>query len=424
MPTASAHTASVRAAPDLAGLEADLVEAAFDGAGWGTLLGLLATATGRVFRLLDLTGALLAASEPSTPRGPVAGSSAVALAALLVRPALGPAAVVCRDGWRGHGGPVRIGQRYLGALLLDADQAYADRLVEAAATALAIVALRRDAHAAGLARGVDVVIDDLRHGAIRPAAEFVRVAESAGLDVRIPHAGAALWHRGSDQDAWVRACEVIGFPVLRDGDRAWTLLSGDVPAELGRLTRHLAFQLGSPGAVLAAAGPVVPGDPVDPSETATSFGAADTVLALLRAGHAQAGHPVRDATAARGGASARDDRSRPGDRERTSLLFDDLGLERLLVGLPPQRLRAFTERTLAGLTPADVDLLRAWLETDGSLDATAACLGASPARMRRRLPALVAGLAGPVAEIPVGRLTDLHAATLARRFAALFSAET
>ncbi|MDT3440098.1 MULTISPECIES: hypothetical protein [unclassified Pseudofrankia] len=393
--------------PDLARLEADLVAAALDGAEWPELLAQLACAVGRSVRLLDMTGNLLAASAP-TASDPAAGqaargSTAVAMAALLVGPALGPvlsdalgradAPVVCRDGWRGHGDPVRMGNRYLGALLIEAvaeesADACACHLVAAAGTALAIVAVRREAHAAARARRVDVVIDDIRHGAIRPAAEFVRVAESFGLDVCIPHAGVVLQYMGTDPGAWAVAWGPIGFPVLREGERAWTLLSGDVPAELARLCNHLAYQLGSPRAVLAAAGPAVPGDPVDPAETAASFRSADAVLALLRTSH-----------------------ERAPDQERTTLLFDELGLERLLLGVPAAKLRAFAERALAGLDPSGVDLLSAYLETDGTLDAVADRLDTQPAKLRRRLPTLVDGLTG--ADPTTGRLTTLHAAALA-----------
>jgi hypothetical protein len=422
-------------------LEADLVAAALDGAQWPTLLGRLAAA-GRAVRLLDMTGSLLAASDATVPAGLAGGSTAVAVAALLlgpslgrvVSPAIGPvgAPIVCRDGWRGHGGPVRMCNRYLGVLLVEADPDHPDhpdpnvrpasgarpgarpgpdtdsaaveagRLVTAAATALAIVAVRREAHAAALARGVDAVIDDIRYGAIRPAAEFVRVAESFGLDVRIPHAGVALYHLGTDPAGWESAWGVIGFPVLRDGDRAWTLLSGDVPAELGRLCRHLAFQLGSPRAVLAAAGPVVPGEPVDPAETAASFRTADAVLALLRHRHEQ-------------------DRDQDRDQDRTMLLFDELGLERLLLSVPAARLRAFAQRTLAGLDPAGVDLLTAWLETDGSVGAVAERVDCPPARLRRRLSALVDEVAGPAAT--TDRLADLHAAALAQRITAMIGTD-
>ncbi|WP_076816100.1 hypothetical protein [Pseudofrankia asymbiotica] len=392
--------------PDPARLEADLVAAALDGAEWPELLAQLAGAVGRSVRLLDMTGNLLAASEPTDadPAGQAArGSTAVAMAALLVGPALGPplsdalgradAPVVCRDGWRGHGDPVRMGNRYLGALLVEAaagegTDACAWRLAAVAGTALAIVAVRREAHAAALARRVDVVIDDIRHGAIRPAAEFVRVAESFGLDVCIPHAGVALRYMGTDPDAWVAAWGSIGFPVLREGERAWTLLSGDVPAELARLCGHLAYQLGSSPAVLAAAGPAVPGDPADPAETAASFRSADAVLALLRTSH-----------------------ERAPDQERTTLLFDELGLERLLLGVPAARLRAFAERVLAGLDPGGVDLLSAYLETDGTLDAVADRLDTQPAKLRRRLPTLVDGLTN--ADPTTARLTTLHAAALA-----------
>ncbi|MBL7502157.1 hypothetical protein I6A84_39180 [Frankia sp. CNm7] len=420
---------------DPAQLEADLVAAALDGAEWPELLAQLAAAVLRPVRLLDMAGNLLAASDQpaaagagEADRGAVdgvargdargRGSSAVAIAALLVAPSLGPvisaalgraaAPVVCRDGWRGHGAPVRMGNRYLGALLIEADLSpavcpdsaggWACQLVAAASTALAIVAVRREAHAAALARRVDVVLDDIRHGAIRPAAEFVRVAESFGLDVTIPHAGVALRYMDTDLEAWAAAWGPIGFPVLREGERAWTLLSGDVPAELSRLCSHLAYQLGSPRAVLAAAGPAVPGDPVDPAETAASFRSADAVLALLRTSH-----------------------ERDPEQERSTLLFDELGLERLLLGVPAEKLRAFAERVLAGLDPAGVDLLSAYLETDGSLEAVAARLDAQPARLRRRLPALIDDLTG--ARATTSHLTDLHAATLAHHLTAATSPE-
>jgi hypothetical protein len=394
----------------LAQLEGEQVAAALDGATWQDLLARLAAVAGRAVRLLDMTGGLLAGASPTAAPGEAhddaseRGATAVAMAALLVGSALGPVIsealgrvddpIVCRDGWLGHGAPVRMGNRYLGALLIEATAgedgaARAGELVAAASTALAIVAVRRQAHTAALARRVDMVIDDIRHGAIRPAAEFVRVAESFGLDVRLPHCGVALQYLGDDPAVWAAAWGPIGFPVLRDGEKAWTLLSGDAPAELGRLCSHLAYQLGSPRLVLAAAGPAVPGELVDPAETAASFRSADAVLALLRGSH-----------------------EADPDQERTMLLFDELGLERLLLGVPADRLRAFAERTLAGLDPSGVDLLSAYLETDGSLDAVAARLDTQPAKLRRRLPALIDEL---TASAPTTtRLTALHAAALAR----------
>ena len=119
-----------------------------------------------------------------------------------------------------------------------------------------------------------------------------------------------------------------------------------------------------------------------PAETAASFGAADAALALVAA--------------------------RPG---QVLLLYDELGLEKLLLSVPPALLRAFAERELGSLDPELAATVPPWLETDGSPEAVAGRAGITVGQARRRVARLVEAVAD---RCSVARLTDLYAATLAQ----------
>jgi hypothetical protein len=338
---------------DAAHLRHELEQAALAGEGFTALLQHLAARTGRRARLVAVHGGLLATSESdvdapaaSTPASgvPASASTDGGLDTAAARVALATddvTRVVCTDGVVAVAAPVRAGGRRIGLLLLEepADPA----VLQAAAVPVAIEAVRRDAVATATAESASRLVDELRFGSLRDTDQLVRAAERFGLPLDRPHAAAVFAYDGPNRRAWSTAVRWIEMPVREEGHCGWTVLTGDVRAEVRRIRERLQGIVGE-GVVLAATGPTVS----DATTTPRSFREAEVVLALLRR-----------------------------TPERVELLHDDLGLRALLLAVAPDRLASFVERTLGPLLDRE-DLLAtldAWYATNGSRAAVAERLG-------------------------------------------------
>ncbi|GIU86078.1 MAG: hypothetical protein KatS3mg009_0593 [Acidimicrobiia bacterium] len=338
---------------DPARLRNELEEIALAGDGYGAILARLASETGRTARLVAVHGGLLATSEPDVPVPaasapasgvPASASTAGGLDTATARRALacdGLTEVVCTDGLAALAAPVRAGGRRIGLVLLAAP-ADADAL-RAATVPIAIEAVRRDAETAAVAESAGRLVDELRFGSLRAADQLARAAERFGLALDRPHAAAVFEYDGPNVRAWATAVRWIEMPVRQEGERGWTVLAGDVAAELRRIRERLAGIVGE-GTVLAASGPTVS----DPGATPRSFREAEVVLALAR--------------------------RTPGTVE---LPYDALGLQALLLSVPAERLAAFVESALGPIlaSPDLLVTLEAWYETNGSRAAVANRLG-------------------------------------------------
>ncbi|CUU54788.1 PucR C-terminal helix-turn-helix domain-containing protein [Parafrankia irregularis] len=415
-----------RPAPDIAALARELTELALSGSDWRPVVRRLAAAAGRPVRLLGVHGDVVAANPPGPagttgwagPAGTAgsAGSTGAAagvsggLTALLTRP--GYTEVTCEDGWRGRGATVQAGSRYVGLLLIgvgppapeteagsagqdaaDDDRDGLDALVNAARTALAIVAVRRDAEAAARAESASRLANELRFGSPRGHEEMLRSAARFGLDLAVPHAAALFFYDGRHGRAWGTGLTWIESPTARDGELGWTVLTGDIERELGRIRDRLQGMVGPDRPVLAAAGPVVTDNGFDLAETTSSFSEAEAVLALLR---------------------------HRGDG--MTLVHSELGLAGLLLAVPRSRLEAFTRAELGPLLerPDLFVTLAAWLETNGSRAAVAERIHVHRNSVGYRMNR-VRELLGLQDDEPT-RMWRLHAAVVAREVLQALSA--
>jgi PucR C-terminal helix-turn-helix domain/GGDEF-like domain len=215
-----------------------------------------------------------------------------------------------------------------------------EALLRASRLAFAIEAVRRDAVASAIAESASQVIDELRFGSLRDPAEVERGAARFGLRLDLPHAAAVFAYEGSNRRAWSTGIRWIEMPVREVGGRGWTVLGGDVPAELHRIRRRLQGIVGDDAPVLAASGPVV----TDRPDTARSFAEAEIVLAILR--------------------------TRPDERELT---HEALGFGGLLLSVPSARLRRFVDAQLGPILdqPDLLETLAAWYGENGSRAAVA-----------------------------------------------------
>ncbi|WP_007515807.1 MULTISPECIES: PucR family transcriptional regulator [Pseudofrankia] len=381
---------------DPAELARELTELALSGNGWRPMIRTIASATGRSVRLLDVHGAVLAASGAAgaeaaglTPDETPAVSGVVGgVPALLARP--GFTEVTCEDGWRGRGATVRAGSRYVGLLLVavepgETDLGWLDARVSAALTALAIVAVRQDAEAAARAESASRLMSELRFGSPRGHDELLRSAARFGLDLTVPHAAALFYYDGRHGRTWTTGLTWIENGAAQDAELGWTVLTGDVERELARIRDRLQGMVGPDRPVLAVAGPVVTDNGHDVTETAASFAEAESVLALLR---------HRDGA--------------------TTLLHSQLGLAGLLLAVPRGRLEAFTRAELGPLLerPDLLETLAAWLETNGSRAAVAERIHVHRNSVGYRMNR-VRDLLGLHEDEPA-RMWRLHAAVVAR----------
>lgn len=338
-------------------LREELEQLALAGEGYDTLLRRLAAALGRTVRLLAVHGGLLATSEdrdelPPAASVPASGVPASDSAAGGLVPSAARAALACEDisrvrctdGFDAAALSLRAGERRVG-LLLVAEPVGPDeeRAMRTAAVPLAIEAVRRDAEATARAESASRLVDELRFGSFRSTEQLVRAGQRFGLALERPHAAAVFAYDGRNTRAWSTAIRWIEMPVSEEDGLGWTVLAGDVKAELHRIRTRLEGIVGD-GAVYAASGPSVS----DPSATAWSFREAEAVLALLRA--------------------------RAGVVE---LPYDTLGLQALLLTVPPERLRLFVDDALGALAdrPDLLATLEAWYDTNGSRAGVAARLG-------------------------------------------------
>lgn len=326
---------------DAAKVGEELAELALAGRGWPELLARLADVSGREVRLVGVHGGVLAAA----PRSDVAGVEPSTVAAL--HRAEAPTSVRCTDGWTGaavalHAGPRRAGLLLLEEPLTEDQQA----LLLAARVPVCIEAVRRDAEAAARAESASRLIDEVRYGPLRHPDEVLRAAERFGIALDRPHAAAVFAYDGANRRTWATALSWIEMPVRQHGGNGWTLLLGDVAAEMARIRTRLQGMVGDDARVLAATGSVVS----DVAETARSFFEAEVALAFLR---------------------------RRGRRGAPELHFGSLGLSGLLLSVPRDRLRRFVDDQLGPIVDRDdlLATLAAWLDTNGSRAAVAHQLG-------------------------------------------------
>lgn len=305
---------------------------ALAGKGWPAMIAHLADATDRAARLVGVHGGVLASSDGSD-----AGMPAGDVASLFGEGA--DEVAVCTDGFKARAATLHAGPRRVGVLLLEEPAEV--ELLAAATVALSIEAVRRDADARARAESASRLIDEIRYGSLRDPDEISRAAERFGLVLHRPHAAAVFAYDGPNARTWATALSWIEMPSRQEEGLGWTVLTGDVEAELRRIRTRLQGMVGTDAPVLAAAGPVVTGV----RDTARSFYEAQIVLALLR---------------------------RDGGRSR-ELTHAALGVGGLLLSVAPDRLRTFVGQQLGPLLdrPDLLETLDAWLATNGSRAAVA-----------------------------------------------------
>ena len=328
-----------------------LCRLALEGAGWEDLLAELATVLGLDVNLVAVHGGLLAGSAigrgPAQSR-PASGHPASAeteggLDAATVREiqATGRATSVTDPAGRNVlAAPVSAGRRRVGALFIaEPAPAEAAAVLESAALAFAIVASRRDAEAAVIADEASRLVDELRFGSLRDPRSLMRAASRFGVHLDRPHAAAAFAYEGANRAAWSAAAHWIETPAQLADQRVWTVVSGDIAGELGRVQLRLQGIVAA-GRVMAVAGGIV----TEVGDTWRSFVEAEALLEYAT------------------------ERGMEGPVE-----LDDIGLAGVFLGAPPDRLRRFVETQLGPIAdrPELVETLRAWLDNNGSRAAVA-----------------------------------------------------
>ena len=319
--------------------ERRLNDLALSGDGWGSILTQIARQTGRVCRLVGVHGGVFNSTD-----GGSAAMAPIDVARVFAEERPAKTVVVCADGFRGRALAIRAGRRRVGLLLLaePEDQPITQTALaylHAATTAVAIVAVRRDAAAVARAETAERLIDELRYGPLRGVREATRTAARFGLRLDLPHAAVVFAYDGTNRRTWSTALSWLEMPVREIDGQGWAVIGGDIPSEVSRIRIRLQGMVGD-DPVLAAAGPVV----IGPAETARSFVDAEIVLDLLR--------------------------RRTGEVE---LLHSSLGLAQLLLGIPEDRLHAYVEQQLGPLLdrPELLSTLDSWLATSGSRAAVA-----------------------------------------------------
>lgn len=345
-PTADDRDPADLGPDDVARISGELSEMALAGQGWPELLARLAAAAGREARLVGVHGGILAASHARATAGGSAGVDGVdgvdgvegvepsTVASLA--DVEGPTPVTCADGWTGAAVPLRAGPRRAGLLMLQEPLTAGRRaLLLAARVPVCIEAVRRDVEATARAESASRLIDEVRYGPLRHPNEVLRAAERFGLALDRPHTAAVFAYDGANTRTWATALSWIEMPVRRDGGLGWTVLVGDVDAELGRIRTRLQGMVGDDARVLGATGSVVS----DVTDTARSFFEAEVALSFLRR-----------------------------RRREVELRFSSLGLSGLLLSVPQDRLRRFVEEQLGPIAHREdlLATLAAWMETNGS----------------------------------------------------------
>lgn len=314
------------------------------GGGRDDVVARLADRLGRRVLLIAADGAVRV--DSATGERSLTGARELVLEPLTVErvAATGPIDVTTLDGLAARAVPVTAAPGRRWALLAERGSTpLADELLVAAASALRLDAVRRDARADAVAESASWLIDELRFGSARPTDEMTRLALRLGVRTDAPHAAAALRYLGPDTEMWATATAWIDAPVQVVGELAWTVLSGDVTARAVHVcTRLSQFARGD---VLIGVGPAV----VGAHATRTSFGEADRVLAVMRHRH-QAGVKVGSVASA-----------------------GDLGPAGLLLHSPRPALEAFVAAELGPVLdrPELLQTLAAWCETGGRRQETA-----------------------------------------------------
>lgn len=329
---------------DVEGLREQLDAQALAGAHWPELLGELARAARGRVRLAAADAALLCAADPGgalplpgaerfdADRPHVMTPDAVAAAFA----SAGPVDVCCLDGVAMRGLALAWGERRVGVLLVEATCSGSDALLRAASTAVAIVAVRRDAQASAVAETAAWFVDELRFGSARTEQELDAVAGRFGVRLDEEYTPVVIDYDGTDLRMFETALAWLESPVRRDGNRAWTLLGPDASGRLALVQRRLQ-EFVNAGTVCAAAGPTVRGA----HAAQRAFQQAQFALRMLR----------RD-----GGVAA------------PLITFGELGTAGLLAQVPRDELAAFVSAHLGPIEahPELVHTLRAWFSYGGS----------------------------------------------------------
>lgn len=250
-----------------------------------------------------------------------------------------PVPVRALDGQAMHGLAVRSGGRRVGVLLVSAPAARAGGLLRAASTAVAIVALRRDARASAVAETASWFVDELRFGSRRSASEIAAMAQRFGVNLDEPQTPVAIGYDGADRQTFTTALSWVESPLRPDGRRAWTVLGADAAEPMALIQRRLQSFVGT-GRVRVAAGPPARG------------------VEAIRAGFEKAAFALRLLGAGRV----------PGPRLPDVVGYDELGLAGLLFSVPRAELAGYVHDRLAPvLDHAELlQTLRAWYASGGS----------------------------------------------------------
>jgi hypothetical protein len=237
-----------------------------------------------------------------------------------------------------RGMAIRSGGRRLGVLLVDARARGADELLRAASTAIAIVAVRRDAQAVAVAESAAWFVDELRFGSRRSVADLTALGLRFGVALDQPQTAVAIYYDGADTRTFGTALSWVEAPIRAEEHWAWTVLPVGAPGRVALIQRRLQSVVGS-GRVLAATGPPASG------------------VEAIRAGFDQAGFALRMLAGGRVPAGT-----------GPTVSFDRLGLAGLLYHVPRAGLEAYVQQRLRPVLdrPELLQTLRAWYASGGS----------------------------------------------------------
>lgn len=350
-------------AVDYVALRDGLEALALAGASWLELVVALAAAGGCLVRLAAADAALLcsagadgatelaAAEAFDSPRPRILAAADVATAFA----SAAPVAVRTLDGVAMRGLAVHSGGRRVGVLLVDAGAPRAAALLRAAANAVAIVAVRRDAQASAVAETASWFVDELRFGSRRSPDELAVMALRFGVNLSERQTAIVIGYDGPDTRTFETALSWVETPLRLGAEesasaasavRAWTVLGADAPTRMKLIQRRLQ-EFVSSGRVLVAAGPPVLG-----------------VEAILGS-FDKAGFALRLLVTRQGATDA-----------PATMTFDQLGLAGLLFQVPRAGLTAYVQARLQPVLdhPELLQTLRAWYASGGSRLSVAAAV--------------------------------------------------
>ncbi len=319
---------------DPASLERELTTLALEGADWAGLLARFSDRTGLPVSLIGVHGEpLVMPTGDGAPRalsaGDIASAFAQSLAAIELSTDSGPAT----------GMPVLSGTRRVGLLATPgAVEPRRVALLESARTAIAIEGVRRDTLRQARSENASQIVDELRYGSLRNPGRVARAALKFGITLDRPHRGVVFHYRGPQRHAWATAVAWLPTPTRMSGDLAWTVADEATVGELVRVQTRMQGIVGDEPLRMSVGASVRGGE-----HTAASFRSAESGLGLLL------------------------------NRGDTTLSYDDLGAEQLLMELSVEQLHAFAARQIGPLLGRDdlMTTLRMWFELDGSRGAIA-----------------------------------------------------